>query len=153
LTYARGTETLCVQNINILLVFKRQILRKLFWPKQCREGWRIGSNNKLQHLKRIRYCKIYKSKKNKLREGGENHKRMEDIKLVKRFMDWNNIEVNTKGWPNNRWRDEEINDLKKLKLRNWSKDVKDGIAWNDVVQKTNKPCNDFLIKIQLMHSL
>jgi hypothetical protein len=56
-------------------------------------------------------------------------------------MDWNNMGVNTKGWPNNTWRDEEINDLKKLKLRNWNQVVKDRKAWNYVVQKTNNPWN------------
>jgi hypothetical protein len=35
-------------------------------------------------------------------------------------MDWNPIGVRTKGWPNNRRRDAVINDLKKLKLENWS---------------------------------
>jgi hypothetical protein len=29
-----------------------------------------------------------------------------------------------------------INDLKKIKLRNWSQIIKDGEDWNDLVQKT-----------------
>jgi hypothetical protein len=33
-----------------------------------------------------------------------------------------------------------MNDLKKLKLRNWSQVVKDRKAWNDVVQKIKHPC-------------
>jgi flagellar capping protein FliD len=33
-----------------------------------------------------------------------------------------------------------------LKLRNWSEAVKDRKAWNDVVQKTNNPCNTVLEK-------
>jgi hypothetical protein len=43
---------------------------------------------------------------------------MEGIKLVKYVTDWNPIGRRTKGRPNNRWRDEVMNDLKKLKLRN-----------------------------------
>jgi hypothetical protein len=43
---------------------------------------------------------------------------MEGTKLVKKISDWNPIGVRTKGRPKNRWRDEVINDLKKLKLRN-----------------------------------
>jgi hypothetical protein len=35
------TWTLSVQNINNLLVSERQILRKIFGPIQCKEGWRI----------------------------------------------------------------------------------------------------------------
>ena len=64
---------------------------------------------------------------------------MEDIELVKRIMDCSNIWVKTKGWPKNWWRDEVRNDLKKLKLRNWSQVVKDTKAWDDV-QKIKITC-------------
>jgi hypothetical protein len=43
---------------------------------------------------------------------------MEDTKLVKKNTVWNPIGLRTKG-------QEVINDLKKLKLRNWSQIVKD----------------------------
>jgi hypothetical protein len=43
---------------------------------------------------------------------------MKDIKLFKLIIDWNPIGIRTKRRPNNRWRDEVMNDLKKLKLRN-----------------------------------
>ena len=65
---------------------------------------------------------------------------MEDIKLVKRIMDWNNMGLKTKGCLNKRWRDEVINDLKMLKLRNWSQVVKDRKVLNDVVQKNKSLC-------------
>jgi hypothetical protein len=35
-----------------------------------------------------------------------------------------------------RWRDEVLNDLKKLKLKNWTYLVKDRKAWYELVQKT-----------------
>jgi hypothetical protein len=50
---------------------------------------------------------------------------MEDIKLVKKFTDWNPIGIRTKGRSMTRWSDEVIYDLKKLKLRNWIQLVKD----------------------------
>jgi hypothetical protein len=65
----------------------------------------------------------------------ETFLRMEDIKLVKKITDWNPIGVRTKGQPKNRWRDEAINDLKKLKLTNWVRLSKERKAWNDLVQK------------------
>ena len=61
---------------------------------------------------------------------------MEDIKPVKNINDWNPIGVRTKRRPKKRWRDEVINDLKRLKLRNWSQTVKDRKVWKDLVQKT-----------------
>jgi len=42
------------------------------------------------------------------------------MKLVKKIPDFNPVGVRTKGRPKNVWRDELINDLKKLKLRNCS---------------------------------
>ena len=44
--------TLSIQDINNSLVFEIQILRKVFGPVQCKEGWRIRRNNKLQKLMR-----------------------------------------------------------------------------------------------------
>jgi hypothetical protein len=61
--------------------------------------------------------------------------KMTDIKLVKKITDWDLIGVRTNGWPKNRWRDEVMIDLKKLKLRNWSQLIKDRKAWNDLVQR------------------
>ena len=59
------------------------------------------------------------------------------MKLVGKITDWNQIGIKTKGRLKNRWRYEVKNDLKKMKLRNWSKSSKIKKAWNDVVQKTN----------------
>ena len=50
---------------------------------------------------------------------------MEDITLVKKITEWDPIGVRTKGQPQNRWRDEVINDLKKLKLRNLIQLIRD----------------------------
>ena len=58
------------------------------------------------------------------------------MNLVKKITDWNSVGLGTKGRPKNRWRDEVINDLMKLKLRNWIQLVKDREAWNDLVGKT-----------------
>jgi hypothetical protein len=41
---------------------------------------------------------------------------MEDIKLVKKITEQNSIGRRTKGQPQNRWRDEAINYLRKLNL-------------------------------------
>jgi hypothetical protein len=61
---------------------------------------------------------------------------MIDIKLVKKVTDCDPIGIRTKGRPKNRWRDEIMVDLKKLKLRNWSKLIKESKAWNNLVQNS-----------------
>ena len=40
---------------------------------------------------------------------------VEVIKLVKKITDWSSIGKRTKGRTKNKWRDEVINDLKKIK--------------------------------------
>jgi len=60
---------------------------------------------------------------------------MADKKLVKKITDWKAVGLRTKERPKNRCRDEAIYDLKKVKLRNWSKLVKDRKAWNELVQQ------------------
>ena len=48
--------------------------------------------------------------------------------------------VRIKEWPKKSCKDEVINDLMKLKLRNWSQVLKDRKSWDDVVQKIKNPC-------------
>jgi hypothetical protein len=36
--------------MNNLFVFERQILRMIFSPIQCTEGWKIRNNNELEKL-------------------------------------------------------------------------------------------------------
>jgi hypothetical protein len=62
--------------------------------------------------------------------------RMEGIKLVKNITDRNSIGMRTKGRPKSRRRDKVINDIKKLKQRNWILLVKDRKVWNYLMQKT-----------------
>ena len=51
-THACENWTLSVQDINNLLVFEIQILRKVFGRVQYKEGWRIRRNNELRKLMR-----------------------------------------------------------------------------------------------------
>jgi hypothetical protein len=52
-------------------------------------------------------------------------------------MEWNPVVMKAKGRPKNIWRDKVLNDLKKLKVKNWTYLVKDRKAWYELVQKTN----------------
>jgi hypothetical protein len=61
---------------------------------------------------------------------------MEDMENVKRITVWNAIGIRTEGRQKNICREKGINDLRKLKLRNWNKHVKDRESWNDLMQKT-----------------
>ena len=94
-TYAWETWAFSVRNINTLLVFETQILRRIYRPVQCKEGWRIRSNNELQKL--IKGKDIVKYIKAQSIKWCGRLNRMEDIKLVKKITGWKPIGVRTKA--------------------------------------------------------
>jgi hypothetical protein len=77
----------------------------------------------------VKYIKTYRI------IGGGHLNRLEATKLVKNT-DWYQKRVRTKGRPKKRWRDEVINDLNKLEMRNWSQIFNYRKAWSDLLQKT-----------------
>jgi hypothetical protein len=58
------------------------------------------------------------------------------ITIHKRIKEWNLIGMRSTGRPKNRWKDEVLNDLKTLKVKNWTYLVKDRKVWCELVQKT-----------------
>jgi len=48
--------------------------------------------------------------------------------------------------PHSNWRDEVINDIKKLKLRNWIQLIKDRKAWNDTGAEDQNPCRVLVLE-------
>jgi hypothetical protein len=117
-----------------LLVSERQKLWKAFGRMKCKEGWRIINSEELQKVIRGDYIVKFI---NEQRIKWRGHlKRMEDVKLAKKITDWNPTGLRAKGRPKDRWRDEVINYLKKLKLRNFSQHFTSRKAWNDLEQRT-----------------
>jgi len=72
---------LSVWDINNLSVSERPVLRKILGPIQCKEGWRIRSNNELQKL--IKGEDIVKYTVAQRIKWWGHLTRMEGIKLVK----------------------------------------------------------------------
>jgi len=100
--------------LNVIYWFlERQILRKVLGPMTSKERWRI-INKELQQLIRGEYIVKY-IKEQRIKFWGYLNG-MEDVKLVKKNTDWNPTGLRAKARPKNRWRDEVIKDLKKLKL-------------------------------------
>jgi hypothetical protein len=62
--------------------------------------------------------------------------RMEKTKTVRKIMEWNPIGMRSKEHPKNSWKDEVLNDLKKLKVKNWTVLIKDRKVWYELMQKT-----------------
>jgi hypothetical protein len=103
-----------VRNENNLLVFERQILRRICGPVET-EGWRVRNNDELEKLVRGEEDIFKYIRAQRIKWWGHLN-RMVKVKTVRKIMEWNAIGMKYKGRPRNRWKYEVLNDLKKLKV-------------------------------------
>jgi len=133
-TYGCETWVLKETMKNKLMVFERKVLRRIFGPTKERDGtWRIKTNDELDEL--IRHKTII------------NHIKAQKIKLVwpftsnsgrengkKKVYKWKPMLTRPLGRPKNRWEDNIINDMKKLKIKNWTSCIQDRNKWKLYVE-------------------
>jgi hypothetical protein len=113
---------------NKLIVFERKALRRIFSPTKERDGIsRIQTNDELDAL--IRHTNIINHiKAQRLSWFGHLH-RMPEERIVKRVYKWKPMLTRPLGRPKNRWEDDIINDIKKLKISNWTSCIHDCNKW------------------------
>ena len=116
------------------MVFERKVLRRIFGATKERHGtWRIKTNDELDELIRhnntINYIKAQR-----LSSFGHLH-RMSEERMVKRVYKWKPMLTGPLGRPKNRWDDDIINYMKKLKIRNWTSCIQDRNKWKLEVEK------------------
>jgi len=116
------------------MVFERNVLRRIFGPTKERDGTcRIKRNDELDEL--IRHKNIINLiKAQRLIWFGHLH-RMPEERMVKRIYKWKPMLTRPLGRPKNRWEDDTINDMKKLKIRNCTSCIHDRNEWKLYVEK------------------
>ena len=96
------------------MVFERKVLRKIFGPKQERDGtWRIKTKDELDEL--IRHKNIIKHTKAQKLSWLGHLQRIPEDRMVKKVYKWKPMLKRPLGRPKNRWEDYIRNDMKKLK--------------------------------------
>ena len=60
---------------------------------------------------------------------------MPEERMVKRVCKWKPMLTRPLGRPKNRWEDDIINDMKKLKIKNWASCIQDCNKWKLYVEK------------------
>jgi hypothetical protein len=55
--------------------------------------------------------------------------------MVKRVYKWKPMLTRPLGRPKNRWEYDTINDIKKLKIKNWTSSIQDRNKWKLCVEK------------------
>jgi len=61
---------------------------------------------------------------------------MDQARPARKLLDWKPMGTRPVGRPRQRWQEDDVEDLKNLKIKNW----KDGITWRDLAEraKTHK---------------
>jgi hypothetical protein len=116
------------------MLSERRVLRKIFGPTKERDGtWRIKTDDELDKLIRHKNTINYINAQ-RLSWFGHLH-RMPEERMVKRVYKWKPMLRRPLGRPKNRWEDDKRNDMKKLKIKNWTNCIPDRKNWKLYVEK------------------
>ena len=116
------------------MVFERKVLRRIFGPTKERDGtWRIKTNDELDEL--IRHNNIINHIKAQRLSWFGHLQRMPEERMVKRICKWKPILRRPLARPKNGWENDITNDMKKLKIKNWTGSIQNRNKWKLYVQK------------------
>ena len=61
--------------------------------------------------------------------------RMDQARPTRKLPDWKPMETRPVGKPRQRWQEDVMEDLEKLKVKNWKEAAKDRRTWRDLAEK------------------
>jgi hypothetical protein len=67
---------------------------------------------------------------------------MPEERIVKRVYKWKQMLTRPLGRPKNRWEYDIINDMKKLKIKNWTSCIQDSSKWKSYVERPKRSKNE-----------
>jgi len=65
----------------------------------------------------------------------EHIQRMDQARPNRKLLHWKPMETRPVGKPRQRWQEDVMEDLKKLKVKNWKETAKDRRTWRDLAEK------------------
>jgi len=127
------TWTLTAKDENNLRIVERQILRKMFGPVNIGNIWRIRNNMEIDKLIEgediVRFIKVQRIK-------WLGHiQRMDQARPARKLLDWKPMGIRQVGIPRQRWQEDVMEDLKKLKVKNWEEIAKDRRTGRDWLRR------------------
>ena len=118
--------------INRLMLFERQVLRKIYGLTNENGIWRIKTNQELDKI--IKHKNIINFNRAQ-RLGWIGHiERVQETRMVKTIYSWKPISRRPIGRPKIHWEDDVRKDKQKLKVPNWKTLVQDR-RWKELVEK------------------
>ena len=61
--------------------------------------------------------------------------RMDRARPTRKLLDWKPMGTRPVGRPRQRWQEDVMEDLKKLRIKNWKETAKDRRTWRDLAEK------------------
>jgi ribonuclease HI len=132
-TYSSETWTLTVKEENNLHIFERQILRKIFGPVNIDNIRRTRNNMEIDKI--IEGADIVRFIKAQRIEWLGHIQRMDQATPTWKLLYWKPMGSRPVGRPRQRWQDEVMEDLKKMKVKIWKETAKDRRTWRDLAEK------------------
>jgi hypothetical protein len=119
-------------------IFERQILRKILGPVNIDNMWRIQNNIEIDKL--IEGADIVRFVKAQRIKWLGRIQRMEQARPNRKLLEWKPMGTRPVGRPRQRWQEDVMEDLNKLKVKNGKEAAKDRRTWRDLAEnaKTNK---------------
>jgi hypothetical protein len=113
--------------------FERQILRKIFGPVNIDNMWRIRNNMEIDKL--IEGADIVRLiKAQRIRCLG-HIQRIDQARPARKLLDWKPMGTRAVGRPRQRWQEDVMEYLKKLKVKNRKEAAKETRTWRELAEK------------------
>jgi len=115
-TFSSEAWTLTAEDVNNLRIFERQMLSKIFGPVNIDNIWKIRNNMEIDKL--IEGADIVRFIKAQRIKCLGHIQRMDQARPTRKLLVWKPMGPRPVGKPRQRWQEDTMEDLKKLKVKN-----------------------------------
>jgi hypothetical protein len=112
---------------------KYKILRKIYGPVNIDNIWRIRNNMEIDKL--IEGADIVRFINAQIIKWLGHIQRMDQARPARKLLDWKPMGTRSVRRPRQRWQEDDIENLKKLKVKIWKEVAKDRRTWRDLAEK------------------
>jgi len=110
-----------------------EIVRKIFGPVNIDNIWRIQNSTEIDKL--IEGAVIVRFIKAQRIKCLGHIQRMDQARPTRKLLDWKPMGNRPLGRPRQRWQEDVMEDLKRLKVKNWKETAEDRRTWRDLAEK------------------
>ena len=131
--YSSETWTLTTKDENNLHIFERQILRKIISPINIDNIWKTQNNMEIDKL--IEGADIVRFIKAQRMKWLGHIQRMDQARPIRKLLDLKPMVTRPVGRPRQQRQEDVMEDLKKVKIKNWKETAKVRRTWRDLAEK------------------